>query len=65
MALTESLWMVRRSCNQCAVAPAKSDGSMHMRKMIDGLLTLLDAAGVFRSGCGMRQCLHTTMGCDG
>jgi hypothetical protein len=35
-----------------------------MRKLIDGLLTLLSVGRLLLSGCGMRQCLHTNTGCQ-
>ena len=44
--------------------PAESGRSMHMRKLILGLLRLLITASLFLSGCGLRPCLHTTTGCE-
>ena len=35
-----------------------------MRKSINRLPTLLAIASLILSGCGARQCLHTTMGCE-
>lgn len=35
-----------------------------MRRLIDGLLTLLSVSCLLLSGCGMRQRLHTNTGCE-
>jgi hypothetical protein len=35
-----------------------------MRKLIDGLLTLPSVGCLLLSGCGMRQCQQTNIGCE-
>ena len=35
-----------------------------MRKLIDGLLTLLSVGCLLLSGCGMRECPQTNTGCE-
>ena len=37
---------------------------MHSEKPIHRRLILLCTGVLLLSGCGMRQCLHTTMGCE-
>lgn len=62
--LTEFLWMSRHHCNEFAAAVQWIRRSMHMRKSIYRLLTVIAIASLILSGCGARQCLRTTMGCE-
>ena len=35
-----------------------------MKKAVNSGLILLSIGALLLSGCGLRQCLHTTMGCE-
>lgn len=35
-----------------------------MKKAVNSGLILLSIVALLLSGCGLRQCLHTTMGCE-
>ena len=35
-----------------------------MKKAVNRGLILLSIGALLLSGCGLRQCLHTTMGCE-
>jgi hypothetical protein len=56
--------MSRHHCNEFAAAVKWISRSVHMRKANNRLPTLLVIASFILSGCGARQCLHTTMGCE-
>lgn len=62
--LMEFLWMSRHHRNEFAAVVQWIMRSMHMRKSINRLPTVLAIASLILSGCGARQCLHTTMGCE-
>jgi len=62
--LTEFFLMSRHHCNELAAAVQWISPSMDMRKANNRLLTVIAIASLILAGCGTRQCLHTTMGCE-